>query len=236
MINQKLRGFVGQTMGGRKKQSGALMEIIGFVEATSSTGTITAPRNCVALIYAFGGGGGGAFETDGASGSGAGALYKRLRMNAAQQISYSVGAGGAGGASSGVSGSNGSNTTVTLPSGKVITAFGGEGGLVGGAAPVTVGGRASGGDLNRTGGGGIGEVGSPATGDVGSGTSSEGGGGAGFSDHGLYLRGGNGGIGSGPVTPGSAPGGGGSRNTSGAGAAAGDGGAGKVVILLVKTV
>src|ERR1700730_17119191 len=92
-----LRGFVGQSMGGRKAFAGARMETILTSEMTSA-GAVTAPRRCIALVYAWGGGGsGGDYQGGGMSAGGGGggaALFKAVRLGRGQVLSWAVGAGG----------------------------------------------------------------------------------------------------------------------------------------------
>jgi hypothetical protein len=226
-------------LGIRKDVSGAVLEVVGVVDASSGTGSITAAKTCTALIYLGGAGGSGADDTTNAAGGGGGAaVFKRMRLAKGQTLSYSVGAAGA--AVNASSGHDGGDTTVTLPNGLTLTAGGGKAGPTG-VVNGGAGGIATGGDINRNGGaGGSGSGGSGASGGIGGGAGGAGGsgsnrggggGGAGFSDVASFFNGAGGGQGGGGggVGGGSYGGGGGSINlTSGAGAA------GRVVIWLVR--
>jgi hypothetical protein len=124
-----------------------------------------------ALIRGVGGGGGGGGAQGGvaggaAGGGGAGGAYFEAWKTdiAGQTLSYAIGAGGAGGTTSGGNGGTGGDTSISLPSGWVLTAQGGVGGngqSNGNWAQATAGGygqNASGGDLNiggEAGNGGI---------------------------------------------------------------------------------
>lgn len=247
MSADKLRGFVGQSMGGRKPSPDAIVDILAYYDLVSSTpGTIVAPRRCIALIYMIGGGAsGGGQANNGGGGGGGSALFKRVRLSQGQVLSYSVAALVA--APVGVSvGSNGNPSTVTLPDGRKLIAGGGTGGAILPSATVDVaGGVASGGDINRPGGtggsvdftalgraGGSGGVGGGAGGaGTPMGTGYGGGGGsAGFGDIGARLIGGNGSDGFSSV-PGGLPGGGGGGSNTGVPS---DGSRGEIWIWLVR--
>lgn len=233
-MEQKLRGLVGQEMGGRR---GRLDLILSVTEASSGTGLVTAPRECLAYIYLIGGGGAGASGNAGgtpAGGAGGAALYKRARLAAGQAISYSVGAGGAA-VIDGV-GNPGGDTTAILPDSRHLRAGGGPGG---GYSANPLGGKAIGGDINRDGGGGglAAGVGGGSAGLAGSGSSTGGGGSAGFGEIASRMLGGNGSnssYGSGSSSAAGAPGSG-SGGANGGPSSSGAGGAGRVLIVLVRT-
>lgn len=226
-----MKGMVGripQGMAARKAQPA--LEVIEVLEANSGTGTVTAPRTCVAMVYAWGGGaaGGGNGGNDGGGGAAAG--YIAVRLARGQSIAYSVGAGGAGPNALGVAGGD---TTITLPDGRVCVAQGGQ--LAGVKA------LARGFDLNRYGGGGgvapAGEAGQDGQfgglGGATAGDSGGGGGAGGFSDKDIGLVGGAGTIGEQSATPANAPGGGaGAYNAVGLYGA--NGAAGRVLIYMVR--
>jgi hypothetical protein len=224
-MNPKLRGFVAQSMSGRKRTG--VPSLIDIKETTTATtGTYTPTCSCIALIYAWGAGGGGvAFAGGGGAGGGGSAGFRRVRVNAGDTLTWSVGAGGAVGVA-------GDDTTVTVH-GATLTAGGGFPGVttVGGAGGFCRGPW----DTLRTGGAGgndgaTGEtpVGG-GTGAAGSGDGGGGGGSAGFSDQTPSLPKGDGGLVNSGLA-GSAPGGGG-----GGGAAAGGAGAvGRVLIYFVQ--
>lgn len=226
---QKIRGLVGQNLGGAKSFADARIFVRGAhrLQNTSISplsGSITVPEACDALIYLWGGGGAG--TPAGSGGAGAGALFKRVRLARGQTLAYSLGGVGlnsAGG--SGIPGGDGQDSTVTLPSGVVLTAGGGGGN---GGTP----GLARGGDVNRRGGynGTIAEFG----GANGSGGSYGGGGAAGFSDLiGNLLVGGAGRPAStgGQGVPGGVPGGGSGGTTDNS--VTGVGGASQLVVLFI---
>lgn len=206
-----LRGLKGQSMTPVRKGTSA--EVVGFYKKTSSTGTITAPNYqtiCTAMLWGAGGGG----EAGTRGGSGGGAILKRFRCGPGASLPFSVGAGGAAGVAGG-------DTTLTMPSGRVLTAPGGP--TTGGATSTP-----TDGDVNRKGGVGGNSVNGTAgeNGGAGGAVSVNGGGGgaAGFDDLGDGLDGGDGGAGG---AAGVAPGGGGGGN-SGAGAA------GQVLVFFVR--
>jgi hypothetical protein len=232
-MGQKLRGLVGQGMDGRKFYRDALFDLVGIVDVTSGSGSIIAPRSCVALIYAFGPGASGSGQNGG--GGGGSALFKRLRLIQGQTINYTVGTPGAQNAGSGF---DATDTTIAPPFGVVLTAGGGKTniGAAGGLA-----GAASGGDINRSGGAGGAATlaGLPGTGGgvggAGGGVSAGGGGGggAGFSDIGPGLSGGAGSAGNlGATAAGGAYGGGSGGSQSGG--TSGAGGPGRVAIWLLR--
>jgi hypothetical protein len=235
---QKLRGLVGQGMNGRRNRAMQLAAVP--VVATSGSGVVTARRACVALIFAWAPGGSGG--SDGSGAGGGAALFKRVYLPRGAALSYSIGAPGAG-VSSSSNGNDGGDTTVTLPSGQVLTAGGGKAGTVADPAAGGLGGVATGGDINRRGGdggryqsGSLGLSGSPGQGaGAGAGGAANsnrggGGGGAGLADLLSDLIGGGGSDASGVSSAaGSAPGGG----SGGGQSASGNGGAGKVIIVLI---
>lgn len=211
MIGNKLRGLVGQSLGGRKKNTGGLAQLLTFTDLSSGSGSISPAFPGVALIFLWGGGGQGELGAT-SPGGGAAALYKRVRVAKGQTLAYSVGAGGTGG------GGAGGDTTLTLPTGEVLRARGG------GAASGSpgAGGVASGGDLNRNGQ-------TSTNGNPGGNSGS-------FSDQ-LYAIGGGVGsaLGSGVNSAaGGYPGGGSGGAFSGA-TAAGAGGAGRVLVIILRT-
>lgn len=215
-----LRGLVGQGMDGKKRQTGGQIELVGFADASAASGMIVAPKSCVALIYAWGPGGSGCAGTGSpGGGGGGGAVYKRVRLSARQSITYACGVRGVPVTDDGnvQPGNDTTDTTVTLPSGAVVTAGGGKKGN--GGAPG-VGGVASGGDLNRSGANGFGSGGTAA----------------GFADLVPGLAGGAGGALGGNGSAGSAAGGGGGAGSGGMGSISGAGANGRVLIMLVRTV
>lgn len=218
---QKLRGLVAQGMSGRKPGSALSLSDLPIVAATGS-GVATASWDCWALIYAWGpggSGGSGSGNSGAPGGGGGGALFKRLRLSRGQTISYSVGTPGAG-ATTDTPGNSATDTTVTLPTGVVLTAGGGKGGPLTLGTASGLGGASVGGDLNRTGSDGGSYSGTRA-----------GGNGAGFADLVSSFGGGLGSAG-GTTVAGSAPGGG-SGGIAVAGTT-GAGGAGKIIIVLVR--
>lgn len=238
---QPLRGLVGQSMSGRKPK--AFPALVRQIDESLGASSFTATKAAVALIYAWGAGGSGARDGSNVAsgGGGGGAGYKRIRITPGQVISWSIGVGGAAPGSDLTDGSPGTATTVTLPTGVVLTAGGGQGGARG-SSPRTggLGGVVSGPwDIARTGGkGGDGVTGastageSPVNGGTGgpaSGNYGGGAGAAGFTDVGLYA--GNGATGNAAVDQSTAPGGG-SQGLSNITAYAGK--AGRLVILLLN--
>lgn len=228
----RLRGFVNQSMSGKKPPSASRADAAQMVDtATPGAGSLTVARNGVALIYLEGPGGSGDAASRGGGGGGA-ALCKKFRVTKGQVLSWTVGTPGAAAANP-APGNDGSDTTLTLPNGVVLTAGAGKGG----AASGGLGGIASGGDVNRTGGaggssGGAGSSAPDAGGGAGgaSGVGSGGGGGAGFGDIGSPLAGGPGSAGASNSGAGGAYGGG-----SGAGSfSTGAGGSGRVLIWIVR--
>ena len=242
MVRQKLRGFVGQGVDGRKRNDRPPRMVILPVFATSGSGVVFAPTKCVALIAAWGAGGSGANQVllgTAGGGGGGGFLAKRVRLAKGQSISFSVGLPGLG-VPTDTDGNNGGATTVTLPSGVVLTAGGGAKGTSTGGG---LGGTSQNGDVNRAGGlgGGVGGNQSgetPAFGGLGgTGSSGCGGGGgaAGFVDSDQSFIGGAGtsGASSGGFSgPGSIPGGGSGGSTTTM-FTSGQGGQGRVVIVLI---
>lgn len=179
-----LRGFVGQTMSGRKDYSGAVPIIYDVAELAAGSGTITAPRDCWCTAMLIGGGGSGANNSGGgeSGGGGGGAVYGRFRVFAGEVLSYTIGVGGAAVPPTSA-GNPGTDSTLTTPTGIVLIAGGGRGGVVGNDAAGGPGGVASGGRYNWSGGtggacvGGVGQAGQP-------GENGGGAGGAGVSDSG----------------------------------------------------
>lgn len=227
---QPLRGFVGQSMAAKKKVPAVTP--IAVIDSAVTASPYIATRKCWAFVYATGAGAGGGPQggNDASGGGGGAALFKKLRLNPGQSISWTVGAGGLGGTGIG-NGFDGGDTVVTAQTLTPLVAGGGKRGLHG-VTPVSggLGGIATGGDINRSGGGGgaDGSNGGAATGGGtgGVGATHEGGGGgaAGFSETGLLLKGGNGGD-QNTIGSASAPGG-------GSGADGGDGAAGRVWIFI----
>lgn len=238
---QRLRGFVGQGMNGRRARvpSAGAMPVF----ATSGTGEITIRSHCVALIYMWGAGASGCddvgLNNTGAGGGGGAALFARVFLNLGQKLSYSVGAGGAGVTGSATTGSDGGDSTVTLPDGRVLTAGGGKAGTRGSTGGL--GGVATGGDINRRGGKGgdgvpgtvngvAGEGTGAGAGGAGSGSAGGGGGAGGLADVLVDLTGGAGSAAVVGGAQGNAPGGG-----SGAGGTTSKAGAaGRIIILFVR--
>jgi hypothetical protein len=221
----RLRGFVAQSMSGRKV---VRLNFVGMVDSLLGATSFTATVACYVFIFAHGGGGGGGAGSAGvgSGGNGADAGYKRFFLKPGQSISWTPGAAGATNASIG-DGTPGGDTTVLLPNGVTLTAGGGKNGLQSGATPPP---NVSSGpwDLLRSGGlgGATGASGaSPAGGGVGGapGGSSGGGGGgsAGFKDKFQGALAGNGGTGNLNVAAGSP--GAGSGASTGATTSAGSG-------------
>ena len=146
-MGQKLRGFVGQGVGGGKKVDALPSLLAAPMSIASGSGNITAARKCTAVIYAWGGGGSGADSVPAGGGGGGGCAYKRVRLVAGQSLVYSVGAGGP--ATGTAIGSDGGDTTVTLPSGQIMKA---QGGRAGTSASGGTGGSCENADLSRVGG------------------------------------------------------------------------------------
>lgn len=130
-------------------------------DATSGSGSTSAPGDGLLYMYLTGGGGGGGRSysesigfiatTSGGSptreifrirpGGGGGSGMTRLsvrRVTNGQSIAYSVGAGGAKGSSSGASGAAGGDTSITIGGAYVYTADGGYGGIGGNATPQSM--------------------------------------------------------------------------------------------------
>lgn len=223
MNGHGLRGLVGQGMNGRRR---FVSDLVGFVNADTGSGSITAPMECTALVYIWGGGGSGEASATGGGGGGGAAAYKAVQLGAGDTITWSVGAGGVWSGTA-----FGGSTTISFSRGLAPMTAGG-----GGQGGNGLGGTASGGDLNRRGGdggaqgaGAAGSAGeSGAAGAAASGTLSGGGGAAGFSE--LLFTSGAGSAGN-TTTGGGTPGGG-----SGAHATTpGNGGNGRATILLVRT-
>lgn len=219
---QKLRGFVGQAMSGRRAK--LTPQVFGHVNTTSTgagSTTVTAP--CWALIGILGAGEGGSNVGSGEGGDGGDAAFSLVRVNPGWTISWSIGTGGTAGSP----GTAGGDTTVTLP-GYFMRAKGG------GSSAVSIG------HIIRKGGvGGAGSV-DGAAGEDGGGTGGDGdggGGGGGGGAAGLtsklpgFTFAGNGTNGNSGPTAGIGAGGGGNS----LGGAASDGGSGRVVILLVES-
>lgn len=229
---KRLVGQYAQRMTSRQSYAGGRVELIGVIDATSS-GSMMAPRTCIALIWAWGGGASGFGNTGAQGGGGAGGVFKFFRISKGQTISYTVGAGGAG-TTNHLAGNDGGNSTVTLPNGLVLTAGGGKGNGTGGTA--------SGGDLNRPGGaGGLGAAGATgANGALGGAVDSGAGGGGGaggFTDRTVGMTGGAGSAGaSGGPSAAGAVGGGGSGSSTISSGTSGAGGAGRVLIHFVKAI
>jgi hypothetical protein len=120
MVGQILRGFVGQEMSGSRK---ALTPATKSYAPGSHTFRPTKHGWYKFVLY---GGGGGANIGVGSGGSGALVVAVR-HVSVGQVVSLSVGAGGS------VNGGPGGSTTVTLPTGEVLTAQGGQG-VTGGIA------------------------------------------------------------------------------------------------------
>lgn len=207
---QKLRGFVGQGLSGRRKPARPRLYRITLV--TAGAYRIAADYNGYVDIFIWGAGASGL--GNGALGGGSGgAIYRRIAVRKGQQIAGAVGAKGA--ASAGNRNAGG-DSTITFPDGLVGVATGapndGSGGVpvpngdivVRNGSAATVAGMDGGGAAGSTGGGG-----------------EEGGGGPpGF---GTYVTGLTYGVG---ATTGGSPatrGGGGSGNNSGVSGAGGDG-------------
>lgn len=196
-------GRIPQAMAARKAQPA--LEVVKAVEANSGSAVVVAPRNCIAMVYAWGGGGKGGGNGSTVAGGGGAAGYIMVPLGRGQSISYSVGAGGTGSVSSGVAGGD---TTITLPDGRVCVA---QGGRVDGTRAF-----ARGFNINRYGGRGgsivvglDGEAGEFGGAGGATADNSGGGGGAGgFSDKDIGLVGGAGTVGEQSTTPANAPGGG----------------------------
>ena len=126
---QKLRGLVGQGMSGRRKRPAVLA--FNFPAATH---TWTCPATGLWRFVLWGGGAGGNNTSNWGGASGAFYLAERL-LTKGQTVQLSVGKGGKDPGPGGP-GANGEQTTVTLPSGEVLTAGGGVsvGSNTGGAA------------------------------------------------------------------------------------------------------
>jgi hypothetical protein len=228
----------------RKSGNLATVQIIDYYAITAAaSSTIVAPKDCVALIYAYapGASGGGSTSLASSGGGGGSAGYARIPLSVGQSLSYAVGSAGAAPMVEG-DGTDAGDVVVTRPDGVAMTAGGGKKGRRGNNAAGGAGGIATGFDVNKTGGaggtagpssgsgggtGGTGEGG--ATGGAGSTGNGGGGGGAGFLDV-TDLDGppsGGGGPGNAAVAP-TAPGGG-----SGAGSGK-DGAAPALYVYLVR--
>jgi hypothetical protein len=212
----RLRGFTGQRMAAKTPNA----KLLSMYKFTTGSGTIQSPPYATICEFWAIGAGGGAAPTGGPGsfgGDGGGAAYKRFRCGPNLVLTYSIGVGG-------TTGADGTATTITMPTGLVVSGGGGQG-----FAGSHVGGVGSNGDINRRGGGGSngGNSGSPGefggAGGVGTPSFSGGGGAAGFSDLGFIL----GGSGGGSVANGSAPGGGG-------GVSAGNGADGQLLVTFTR--
>lgn len=126
-----------------------------------SSGTFVAPVSAMYLVTAIGPGGSGAYAPTGngraATGGGAGGLaQKKVRLNAGDTLTITIGAGGAAPTVAGTNGNDGGDTTIT-GTGVSLIGRGGKGGktrAVGvGVAAGADGGIGEGGDFNWTGGG-----------------------------------------------------------------------------------
>lgn len=237
MTTTGLRGFKGQRMAGQRVLISDLIAVYDFT--TTGAQSFVAPKDCWAVMFAFGAGAGSGPSIGQAAGGGGGAAKRRFFLAAGQTVNLSVGAGG-------IEAADGEDTTVTLPDGSVWGARGGKSGngLSGGAGFGVVEVSRRGGDSRAatsaatqnglpspdTGGGtpGAGEY-NPGAGRSNTGGSA----GAGFSDLGAILKGGNGGNGSNGVgANGTQPGGGGGSsqlNTTGS-----NGGAGRFFAYLIR--
>lgn len=177
----KLRGLVGQQMGGPKAPVGALVSLVSKIAPGSYTlGPFDFPVLIDAFLWGGGGGGNGVGISAGVGGSGAGAASASFALSAGQTTTCVVAAGG------GVA-APGGETTLAKPNGIVVRA-------TGGAANAGAPGIGVNGDVNRSGGvgGNTGAGSSGEFGGTGGGASSGGGGGggaAGFSDLGDYPLG-----------------------------------------------
>jgi hypothetical protein len=220
-------------MAAKKSYRGARFVAVGFVDAASGSGSLSAPVACQALIYALapGGAGGGFGSTQGQGGGGGAASFKRLHLAPNQVLGWACGAAG-------TLGVDATDTTVSLNGTPLIVAGGGKSGTT---APAPLpGGIATGGDINRNGGSGGFGNGTAATPGVGAGL----GGGTGGAAGGNNWGGGGGGAGFGDVMPTLAGGAGGAGNTGANGAnygggaggesATGIGGSGRVFIMLLR--
>lgn len=173
----RLRGFVGQKLGGPK----LLLPYQGsnqwVAQATGANvvGTYTAPPfRSICDAFLVGGGGGASSTTQGSHGGGG--AYKRFVCPPSFPLAYQI----AGVAGAGVSGAD---TTLLLPSGLTVYAKGGAAGNIAGGGP----GFGVNGDINRRGGIGGAAATAGAAGEQGgaggtAGTGGGGGGGAGFRD------------------------------------------------------
>lgn len=233
-----LRGLIAQGASGNKSAYSPRTEVLSVLDISSGTASVISDRSCWALIYLFGAGGSGSGGNQGGGGGGGAALFKRVRLSPKQSLSPSVGAPGAAN-SSGTGGLPGGDTTLTLPSGILLTAGGGKAGMGGTVPPPAPGGIATNGDINRMGGAGGGNGGNGSPAGLGGGAgglgyslagSGGGGGGAGFSDVGPSLGGGNGSPGAVNLPGGNYGAGSGAWNSGTAGA----GGIGRAVIWLVR--
>lgn len=225
MTTTGMRGLKGQRMAGQRVLISDLIAVYDFT--TTGAQSFVAPKDCWAVMFAFGAGaGGGDFTVDGTGGGGGGAAKRRVFLAAGQTVNLSIGAGGFETAAGG-------DTTVTLPDGSVWGATGGKhgNGQPGGAGFGVFEASRRGGDSRAASsvptqnglsspdiGGGT-----PGTGNYnpGGGTVVTGGSaGGGFGDLGTILKGGNGG---GQSVNGSQPGGGGGSSMSGTGTSGGNG-------------
>jgi hypothetical protein len=212
---QRLRGFVGQGMDGRRKRPA--VNIVYANSFTSGSGVIAVTERSRAYVWLIGGGGAGRDSTGGNApgGGGGGALYAEIPVNAGQSLAYSIGAGGS---ASGAGGGAGGDTTLIV-NGVLLNAGGGRGG----SATAGAGGVATGGLRNYRGGAG----GAPGS----AGSAGENGGGAGGAGSSTTH-----GCGGGAANPGAIPSGifatnitvgaGSKGNSSGASSAGGNYGAG----------
>ncbi len=206
-LSQRLRGWAGQRMDGRRWTFAG--QLLAHYDETSGSNSYTATKQCTVIIRAWGAGGsGGRTSTYDASGGGGGASgHKVCRIGGGQTISWTVGIAGTQ-TPDGQPGIPGGNSTVTLPGGIALTAGGGAGGAptsntAGGAGGVCAGPwdiARSGGAGGASGSGGTGGTsgGSPIGGGSGGlAASGDGGGGgaAGFSDKFPGLTAGKGGLG-----------------------------------------
>lgn len=177
---QPLRGLVGQSMSGQRP---ALTPYVRVFPAGTTVFTVTTPGWYRIIVWGSGGRGLG-----GAAGSGGGLYVAERYLAYGQTVTFVVGHCGA----------LGQDTTVTLPSGEVITAGAGgsDGSTTPGAGSSTL---PAPGDISATGAARVGAAGGAA---ASSGTYVGGAGGPTNIDTGFAPGGGGGGGGANPITGG----------------------------------
>lgn len=141
-----IEAFIAQQMGPKPQQrSTKLLRM----DLRTSSGVISAPADCLAEVFLWGGGGSGEVAAGYRAGGGGGALYKSFQRLGGTTVTFEVGSGGQSQGVAGQPGYHGGPTTLRLPSGVILVAGGGRGGGRDGQAGL--GGISYGGEVNRPG-------------------------------------------------------------------------------------